>query len=308
MQAAHPRSLNYSLIAMNPLYVYIALYFKFLLAHSQMQGFPSQRSGSIYSSCPTDSVITNEHREVKDSILNYYNTGPPCSGGGAGGWTRVAHLNMSDPNQQCPSNWTLITTPMRGCGRTSTDHLTCDPVTYSVNGHTYSSVCGRILAYQRGQAAAFHNVIAYVQNTIDSSYVSGLSLTHGPAGNRQHIWTFVGAYYKQDPSYATALNCPCTNTNVSWPYQVPSFIGDDYFCDTGNPGPGAERTAYYVHDPLWDGEGCGPYSTCCSFNSPPWFCKSLPQPTSDDLDIRLCYTDFPSFEDKVVALIDIYVK
>ena len=32
------------------------------------------------------------------------------------GWTRVAFLNMSDPNQVCPSNWTTIGSPVRTCG------------------------------------------------------------------------------------------------------------------------------------------------------------------------------------------------
>ena len=260
------------------------------------------------STCPL--LNTSAHRElVGKTLQSYYSSdGPPCSCGGAGGWTRAVYLNMSDLNQQCPSNWTLITTPIRGCGRRASG-IECDSVTYSVHGRSYSSVCGRILAYQRGLAAAFYRAINNNNyNTIDTAYLDGVSLTHGPAETRQHIWSFVGARYEQDPNYYTSLNCPCTNTNVSWPYQVPLFINNDYFCDTGNPGPGTSYTAYYTDDPLWDGEGCGSTSTCCEFNSPPWFCRSLPQPTSDDLEIRNCYADASSHEDKLITLIDIYVK
>ena len=103
------------------------------------------------------------------------------------------------------------------------------------------------------------------------------------------------------------MNCPCTNTNVFWPHQVPSFINNNYFCDTGNPGPGIISTAYYTDDPLWDGKGCSSTSTCCEFNSPPWFCKSLSQPTSDDLEIRNCYGDNLSYEDKLISLMDVYI-
>ena len=242
------------------------------------------------------------------TLQSYYGyDSPPCSCGGAGGWTRAAYLNMSDPNQECPSNWTLITSPLRGCGRNASTRQ-CDSVTYSIHGRSYSSVCGRILAYQKGVALAFNNAIYNNLESIDSAYLSGVSLTHGPAETRQHIWSFVGAYYEQDPNYYTSLNCPCTNTAVSWPHQVPPFINNDYFCDTGNPGPGTSSTTYYINDPLWDGEGCSSTSTCCEFNTPPWFCKSLPQPTSDDLEIRNCYASSLSNEDKLITLIDIYVK
>ncbi len=41
-------------------------------------------------------------------------------------------------------------------------------------------------------------------------------------------------------------------------------------------------------DPLWDGAGCGPTSSCCQLNNPPWFCVSFPEPTTDDLELRIC--------------------
>ena len=259
------------------------------------------------STCPL--LNTSAQRELlRQTLQSYYSSDdPPCSCGGAGGWTRAVYLNTSDPNQQCPSNWTLITTPIRGCGRRASA-LDCDSVTYSVHGHTYSSVCGRILAYQRGWAAAFYRAINNNLDTIDSAYLSGVSLTHGPAEKRQHIWSFVGALYEQGPNYRTDVNCPCTNTNVSWPHQVPSFINNDYFCDTGNPGLGHSSTTYYINDPPWDGKGCSSANTCCEFNTPPWFCKSLPQPTSDDLEIRNCYADSSSYADILITLIDVCVK
>ena len=271
-----------------------------------MQGIPSQRSGSIYSSCPIDSVITNEHRVVKDSILNYYYTGPPCSCGGAGDWTRVAYLNMSDPNQQCPSNWNLIMTPFKGCGRLSANSHSCDSVVYPVNGRTYSSVCGRLHAYQIGIGAAF-----YAQrNDTEVDYVSGVSVTHGLPGSRQHIWTFAAAVGDNCTDNIRHL-CPCSNVNINWPYQVPSFIGNDYFCETGRHLTGGScfgRFNYYQDDPLWDGQNCAPSSTCCELNNPPWFCKTLPQLTSDDLEIRQCHRNYGGNEDTLISLIDIYVK
>ncbi len=143
------------------------------------------------STCPSQDTISEERRRVREVVKNYYNiTVSACSCGGPG-WTRVAYLNLSDTNQQCPSNWTFTTSPVRGCGRSSSERNTCDSVTYPVNGRTYSSVCGRINAYQKGVSYAFYNSIT--GSTLDQSYISGVSVTHGPAGNRTHIWSFVGA-------------------------------------------------------------------------------------------------------------------
>lgn len=221
---------------------------------------------------------------------------------------RVAYLNMSDTGQQYPSNWTLISSPVQGCGRRNTNHRTCDSVTYSVHGHKYSHVCGRILAYQKGVAAAFYEAINGNLNNLEGAYLSGISLTHGPPDSRRHIWSFVGAAYETATSYHTDFTCPCINTDPSLLYQEPLFINNSYFCDTGNPGPETSTSTFYMKDPLWDGDGCGTARTCCEFNTPPWFCKSLPQATSDDLEIRNCYAYYSSSSDTIISLVDIYVK
>ena len=256
--------------------------------------------------CPSQDAVNAERKRVRDILEERIVV--PCTCGGDG-WTRVAYLNMSDQNQQCPSNWNLTTSPVRGCGRSSAGIYTCDSVFYPVHGRTYSSVCGRVLAYQRAFAAGFKTALATGRNTIDAAYLSGVSVTHGPAGSRQHIWTFAATLNEQYSANFGLHNCPCTNTNVTWPYQVPSFIGNDYFCDTGNRGPGYRDYIYYTDDPLWDGEGCGSGSTCCEFNTPPRFCKSLPQPTSDDLELRLCnHFSYGAVEDKLIYLVDIFIK
>ena len=60
-------------------------------------------------------------------------------------------------------------------------------------------------------------------------------------------------------------------------------------------------------DPLWDGQGCGPTSTCCTFNNPPWFCKQLPQSTNTDLEVRLCGAS-AYLGNTAIELIELYVK
>ncbi len=57
-------------------------------------------------------------------------------------------------------------------------------------------------------------------------------------------------------------------------------------------------------DPLWDGAGCGPLNTCCTFNNPPWFYKELPEPTTDDIEMRVCQ-DHGSIDEEIA--IDIII-
>ena len=51
----------------------------------------------------------------------------------------IAHLDMSDPNQQCPGNLHLITIPVRGCGRIN--DYSCDSAVFPSDGSSYSRVC-----------------------------------------------------------------------------------------------------------------------------------------------------------------------
>ena len=168
-------------------------------------------------------------------------------------------------------------------------------------------MCGRINALQQGSTDAFQSATDGSNPSVEDLYVDGISLTHGAAGSRQHIWTFAAALYETDPNLHPRYVCPCTNTDVDWPYQIPSFIGDNYFCDTANPGPGFTGHVVYQDDPLWDGEGCDPTSTCCQLNNPPWFCTTLPQPTTDDIELRICNNEGTSSEYILVQLVDIYV-
>ena len=57
----------------------------------------------------------------------------------------------------------------------------------------------------------------------------------------------------------------------------PSYVGNNYFCD-GN-----------YNGALWDAMDCT--TNCCTFNNPPWFSVSLPAPTSDDIEVRMCGSD-----------------
>lgn len=216
-----------------------------------------------------------------------------------GGWMRVAYLNMTDPVQQCPQGFRLRTDHnKRTCGRTSGSRG-CTSINYSTRGLAYRKVCGKIRAYQYGAPDAFGGGT----RSIDSTYVDGISITHGQ-NPRQHIWTFVAAL---DETQANSYSCPCTKVDSVYSGYVPGYVGNDYFCDTGSRGA-VQRGRFYYEDPLWDGEGCGPNSSCCSFSSPPWFCKHLLQPTTDDIEIRVCSNSAASSEDTPLEMIEVYIQ
>ena len=144
--------------------------------------------------------------------------------GGSFGWRRVAYLNMSDPSQQCPSAWREITTPHRVCGRRSSGS-SCEGLTYSTGSEQYDQVCGRIIGYQIGTPDAF---FYGPSRSINSVYVEGVSVTCGSP--RQHIWTFAGGHDEQ--STYPHETCPCVTGSIAGS-RVPSFVGQNYFCETG---------------------------------------------------------------------------
>ena len=212
-----------------------------------------------------------------------------------GVWTRVAYLDMTDSTHVSPLGFTLRTDHgKRTCGRIGTG---CTSITYTSHGLQYSRVCGHIIAYQYSSPDGF------VRYSIDGEYVDGVSITHGE-NPRKHIWTFVAAI---DEIQVGGYTCPCTTTDLTYSSAVPTFIDNDYFCDTGSRQRFQYET-FYHEDPLWDGRGCGPNSTCCTFNSPPWFCKHLPHPTTDDIEVRVCGDENVSNEDTPLEQIELYIQ
>jgi hypothetical protein len=187
---------------------------------------------------------------------------------------RVAELDMTNSSHQCPSGLQFSTTsPNRRICRINSAPAACSTAIAYSTVLEYSEVCGRIRAFKTGNPDGFipYGPQRQVVVTIDDNYVDGVSLTHGHP--RQHIWTFA--------ALASGV-CSC---NVG----RKGFVGTDYFCD-GNT-------------ELW--QGC---SSCCPFNNPPWFYKQLLQPTTDDIEIRVCRDEVREIEDIQIQAIDLYVQ
>ena len=212
------------------------------------------------------------------------------------------HINMTDNSQQCPGTFREYSTPVRTCGRRTTSTGSCDSATFSVNGARYNRVCGRVIAYQIGSPDAFYPGISEGR-TIDSYYLDGISITHGSP--RQHIWSFAAS-----PTETYTLPnriCPCSHTGIQ-DRNPPSFVGNDYFCETGDTATCCRSGYFFASDPLFDGQGCGSTSTCCSFNNPPWFSKQLPTTTTNNIEVRVCSNERTSTDDVPFQILELYIQ
>ncbi len=225
-----------------------------------------------------------------------------CGCGNQWGWMQVANIDMTDPSQQCPEGFRLRpATSKRMCEKTR-ETAGCTSIVFPTHSVQYSRVCGRVKAYQYRSPDAFHPYYSHRSYTIDDQYVEGVSITHGQSP-RKHIWTFAAAV---DETRSNLYTCPCTKTVTTYTGVVPPFVGNDYFCDTGSRQEW--ESILYSEDPLWDGEGCGPTSSCCQFNSPPWFCKELAQPTTGSIEVRVCRNQERSDEEIPLEQIALYVQ
>lgn len=279
-----------------------------LVGSAEPERIPLKTNVTNARDCQLDTKYTKDKIEViiREKINPMLNNqfGPVCGCGGIG-WTKLADLDLSDSSQSCPtSNWRLVNTgSVRGCGKTEPER--CKSAIFSSNGITYSQVCGQINAIQFGSPDALAPTTSSKPAGLEDGYLDGISLTSGPAGSRKHIWSFVAAVYEMG-SNRTAT-CACTNVNVKWPHSIPSFIGNNYFCDSGNRGV-TFPSIYYPNDPLWDGLGCGPTSICCRLNNPPWFCTRLSSTTSDNIEVRICGNEAVASEDTVITKLKLYIK
>ena len=278
-----------------------------LLSQNTIQNFPN---GTFQNPAPSCKYIE------QGSLSGYYWIQRPTAGcasqvycnltrryNSTGGWMRVAYLNMTNSLTTCPPGFRQISSPKRTCGRTQ-QSAGCSSVSFSSYGIAYSKVCGRIIGYQDGSPSGFYTPY-YGGSSIEGPYLEGVSVTHGHSP-RKHIWSFANALQEAYGFDNNRHVCPCRPSSTMQHY-IPSFVGNDYFCDTGIQ-DNWRSGGFHPDDPLWDGQGCRLQPDCCRFNSPPWFCKKLSHSTTDDIEVRICADQGYRDEDSPIELIEIYVQ
>ena len=249
-----------------------------------------------------ESAIQNITASVRAIVREKY-FGTIQNSCGEGLWYKVADLNMSDTSQQCPSAWREYSESglgIRTCRRPlSLLGGSCGD-TFYVTEQQYSKVCGRAIGYQIGSTEAFWHL-----EGIDLNYVFGISVTHGEP--RNHMWTFASGL-SEGAYIPTNYNCPCSDPTSSDNQSPPLFVGDNYYCESGNPTNTYISDHLYSSDPLWDGQQCE--GECCSNGkSPPWFSVELPNPTTDDIEVRICSAHHSTSDDDVaLQLLEIFIQ
>ena len=193
--------------------------------------------------------------------------------GVVGNWSLVAYLDTTTNGGSCPSGLREVSSDSRygrrACGRSVNPG--CSSVTYTTSSY-YSHICGRVRGYQYGTMDAFETSSG---KSINDVYVDGISITRGSP--RQHVWTYaVGVSEKDD---AVKYRCPCVTDDYS---RVPSFVGSNYYCESGFVGHKEYRTAW--EDTLWDGIRCEVTSNKCC-NRYGWFYRRVPR-ANDYLEVR----------------------
>ena len=222
-----------------------------------------------------------------------------------GVWMKIADINMTKTAAKCPNGLEQTTQSSKTLCRRASSSGGCSSIVFSTHGVPYTKVCGRVIGYQYYSPDAFYSFYTYQSYTIDNQYVDGVSITQKTTP-RQHIWTFA-AGSDEVPSN-NKYSCPCTNSLsfVGFTGLIPEFVGNDYFCETGTHVSATSQ--YYFNDPLWDGKGCGRFSTCCDGGKKPWFCKELPEAVENDIEVRVCRDSHRSNEDILIEIIELYVQ
>ncbi len=226
-----------------------------------------------------------------------------------GGWMKVAAVDMKDTQTLCPAGLVLNkTSNKRTCGRNARFiNGGCGSTVFSVHNSPYKKVCGKVIGYQSSTPNGF----GPARNTplINDTYIDGVSLTHGDP--REHIWSFTAAYGdRTDTSIDSNSGCPCIDFSQIFLGRIPSFVGSDYYCETGNRNSfneAREKHSLFTDDPLWDGKGCAGTNMCCDRGGP-WFCKELEKATNDDIELRICTSGILWSEDILLEEITLYVQ
>ena len=243
--------------------------------------------------------LLEEKKETAEAIRDFTH---PCGGPG---WKLVTYEDYRI--EPCPEGFETdldgrphVCVPVE---TTATPAQTCRtaPLTYPTED--YSSVCGRIAAYQIGLAGGFKGA----GFGLDQAYLSGVSLTNtGTLGDVTnpliHIWSFAVGETQSRSSLDLASRCPCDGGII-----LPPFVGENYFCEGGNTGDMGDPGTLYAGNLLWDGLGCIPDSDCCSRINHPYFVRHLGT-TTRDLMLRFCYSNSANSENIALEVIELYIK
>ena len=216
------------------------------------------------------------------------------------GWIPIAGLDAAVDD--CPEGWAKTQVNDIDMCRSPSDNAGCFSTTFKVYGAQYRKVLGMVVGYQKGTPDGFAPY-ANSRYGINEPYVDGVSITLITDEGRKHVWSYgCGVASNVDRSRS---NCPCS----VYPGQVPpSFVGEYYYCQSGNQGSSTPGNVYYTTYPLWDGVGCdNSRDNCCANVGLPYFYREFPRAEDSDFEVRICCDEAFANEGVLVSQLALYV-
>ena len=213
------------------------------------------------SNCPISVVTTTVHQSCKsiidmypNSTSGYYNItlhngsdisvycdmeGVNCDG--EGGWTRIAHVNMSEPGASCPDGLyekELVDSSRTLCTMGSwTESLAnvCNSTVFSVHNITHNKVCGYVRGYQHGRGVGhYHDSLSLNKLLGENPLITGVSIVQTNGTALEDICTYMSAWAEEymNDFFLVSQSCPCQysqylNMNYSLPFNN--------YCESGRP-------------------------------------------------------------------------
>ena len=215
---------------------------------------------------------------------------------------RIGYFDMTQIHSECPLPLQMFkVSNKKFCRRPSSG---CTSVYFDSLSQQYTEVCGMVEGYQYGSMDGFQHSTA--SQTPDGYYADGISITHG-SSPRRHLWTYAVGLIANPPSL-TPYQCPCTAAGTT--STLPTFLNDDYYCDSGNPS-GNTWSAQVHPNRLWDNFGlsCVSGSTCCDNPDKPWFKKKLTQPANEDVEMHWCADQSPVTDEAIATTrVELYIR
>ncbi len=258
-------------------------------------GNPAASCGDIPSTMDGDYYLINSTNATVEVYCDMECTECECD---TNAWMRVAGENYNVDNAVCPEGFEFRRRGGVGLCRRSMGDASCSSMFFPTHGVEYSHVCGRVIGVQWGTPSAFHS-----SKGINGPYLDGVSLTHDDSlSTRKHIWSFAAATTDQENG---KHGCPCTSGSSE---TLPSFVPDNnYFCESGHNRAPTNLNVFATSDFLWNGRGCADRSQACC-NKGTTFCRQLDQPTTSDIELRVCCNEDRSTEDILIREVDLYVQ
>lgn len=263
--------------------------------------FPCASSGYYY--------INNTEKSV---FKVFCDMSLSCNGM-AGGWMRIAQLNASSLDYQCPSGFNISeNSGIFSCAMNS-EIPGCSSIVFSSKKLRSSKVCGTVRAYSKKSQnepqtsfSASHSrslsgsraslPISHAQtpvkgslskslsgfhssvHSLNENYLDGISITSGMP--RRHIWSYV------------AGQCPCTEGK-------PSYVRNHYSC--GFRADDCPISGICTL-PIWGRTG-----KCLSYNLP-WFYRETEFSVLDDVEVRVCGNPHVGNEQILIGVVQVFVQ